>query len=165
MELIEDSLVCHHVEDYRVGIGIGSAVDGILQPFQMFAVNRDHVEAAGRRHPVTLQIDLRREDQARLLAAGYAGSGATVPQIGASPHFNKYQHLVFLHDEVDLAALATKIALQQRLSLRQQMSQRGIFAGLAFDLLQSLAPVCAEQFWQRIKQAQRTPGSKKTMPF
>ncbi len=165
MELIDNSLVCHHVEDYRVGIGIGSAVDGILQPFQMFAINRDHVEAAGWRHPVTLQIDLRRDDQARLLAVGYAGSCATVSQIGTPAHFNEYQHLALLHDEVDLAALATKIALQQRLSLRQQINQRSIFTSLAFDLLRSLAAVCAEQLWQRVKQTQRTPGSKKTVPF
>ncbi|MGV8891917.1 MAG: hypothetical protein ACOH2K_03015 [Burkholderiaceae bacterium] len=73
--------------------------------------------------------------------------------------------MVLLHNEVDLAAFATKIALQKRLPLRQQISQRSIFTSLAFDLLRSPAAVCAEQLWQRIKQTQRVPGSKTTMPF
>lgn len=86
-------------------------------------------------------------------------------QIGASAHFDKYQYLALLHHEVDLAALAEKIPLQQRKSLLQQIGQRGIFAGLAFDLLRSPVPVGAEQSWQRIEQAQRVPGCSMTVPF
>lgn len=114
-----------------------SRIDCIAQPGQDAAIDRDHVEAARWRHLVTLQINLGRDDQARLLGGCHAGCGTAMPRIGAFPDLDKDERIVWTvlsHDEIDFAALAAKIALHQRESLYCQMIKRSIFANLTLNL-------------------------------
>lgn len=52
----------------------------------------------------------------------------------AFSYFDKYQCFAVLHDEIDLAALATKIAFDQDQSILFQIFKRTVFTGLACNL-------------------------------
>src|SRR5437660_77720 len=76
--------------DYRGEIAASgrSGFNRILQPVELRAVDRDHVEAAWRRLPVALQVNLGGEDQARLLGRRNAGRRAAMAAVGALAHFD-----------------------------------------------------------------------------
>src|SRR5690606_21491432 len=85
----------------------------IPDPVGFISVDRDHVETAGRRYPIALQIMLGGENQLSLLGRRHAGSRTAVSTIGTQTHFDENQHVSVLHDQIDLAALAAKIALDR----------------------------------------------------
>ncbi|GGI55339.1 hypothetical protein GCM10011430_25130 [Oxalicibacterium solurbis] len=51
--------------------------------------------------------------------------------IGAQAHFDENQHVTLLHDQIDLAALAAKIALDQCQAALSKIIARRIFSALA----------------------------------
>src|SRR5690606_26535164 len=150
--MTEDALRIHGVPDYRAAImhkplpiftkpdrsadnASCSRSNRIPYPCRFTAVDGDHVEAAGRRHPVTLQIVLGGENQFALLGRRDAGGRTAMAAIGAQAHFDEYQHVALLHDQIDFTALAAKIALDQDVAALLKITAGRVFATLAGILL------------------------------
>nr|GFD60370.1 hypothetical protein [Tanacetum cinerariifolium] len=67
----------------RRRLGAVLSVDGILEPFDTAAVDRHHVDAAGRHAGAALQIDLGGAHHAADLGGADAGRGADLGAGGA----------------------------------------------------------------------------------
>ena len=108
--------------------------DRIFQPAQRCAIDCNHIETARRWIFMALQVNLRSENQPRLLRSSDAGGGATVTIVGAFSDFDKYKYRLIMHDQIDFAALATKIALDQRQTIVPEIVKRIVFADLTVNL-------------------------------
>jgi len=71
------------------------------------------------------------ENQAPLLRQRNARASAAKVGAGATAHFDKDRRLSFAADEVDFAALDTKIARHHAESMGEQMLRSGFLAGVA----------------------------------
>lgn len=105
--------------------------NGIPDPVGFVALDCDHVEPACRRHPITLQVMLGRDNQFSLLGWRHTGSRTAMTASLAQTDFDENQHVTFAHDQIDFAALAEKIALDKHQSLTLQIGERRIFAALS----------------------------------
>src|SRR3569623_1543613 len=119
------------IEDEASFISSLSCIECISQPFQGISLVVDDIESACRRRPIALQEYLRRDDETRLLGRRDAGRGAAMPLVRALAHFDETQHFSLLHDQIDFAAPAAKIALERGQALPHQVSARLVFGGLA----------------------------------
>ena len=113
-------------------------VERALEPFEPFAVDRDHVEAARRRRREARKVTLSREHQAALLGDTDAGRSAAEGRAAACTHLDEDQRAVpVAHHQVDLAAARAGaggdpiIAFLQVEAVLAQMCQCPVFAGLA----------------------------------
>ena len=91
----------------------GLSFDGVAQPCEMVAIDGDHVEAAGRHTGKAQQIHLGGAHQAADLGGGDAGGGAAMFAGGTLAHFDEDEGVAVLHDQIDLAALAGEIGLDE----------------------------------------------------
>lgn len=114
---------------------MSTRIEGPLQPSQLISIERDHVEAAGRRAGMAQQIVLGGVDQALLFPERDAGRRAAVRHAGPRAHLDEDQRAVGrAHDEVDLTGAArgtggdSIIPLQQRQARALQMRERRVLA-------------------------------------
>lgn len=118
----------------RTATWMSSGDDGVPDPGCFIAVDRDHVEPTGGRHAIALQIMMGGSRQSLLLGRCNAGSGTAVTAIGTLADLDENQYVAFLHDQIELAALAQKITLDQHQPALLKIGQRSIFAELTGNL-------------------------------
>ena len=114
-----------------------SSFDRVPEPAQRTTIDCNDIETARRQHPPVLQITVRGAQQATLLGWRDAGSGATMPQVGARAYFDKDQRIAVAHDQINFAGLAAKITLHQSQAILLQVRQCLRFTGSTNALARS----------------------------